>query len=84
MLKTKLKFLVSVYRLKLLFLSLILFTFFIYPLKAQDNLLERLGFTVTQIKSKDFTLPYVTKGSQGSLSDYRGKWVLLNFWATWC
>ena len=84
MLKTKLKFLVSVYRLKLLFLSLIVFTFFIYPLKAQDNLLERLGFTVTQIKSKDFTLPYVTKGSQGSLSDYRGKWVLLNFWATWC
>jgi cytochrome c biogenesis protein CcmG, thiol:disulfide interchange protein DsbE len=23
-------------------------------------------------------------GSGVSLSDYRGKWVLLNFWATWC
>ena len=23
-------------------------------------------------------------GQQYSLSDYRGKWVLVNFWATWC
>jgi thiol-disulfide isomerase/thioredoxin len=23
-------------------------------------------------------------GSTHSLADYRGKWVLLNFWATWC
>ncbi len=83
MLKTKLKFLVSMYQLKFLLLSLILSATFTELLNAQDNILERLGFTPTQIKSKDFTLPYI-KGSEGSLSDYRGKWVLLNFWATWC
>lgn len=83
MLKTKFKFLVSVYRLKVLFLSSLLSVAFIGPLNAQANILEQLGFTLTQIKSKDFTLPYI-EGSEGSLSDYRGKWVLLNFWATWC
>ena len=25
-----------------------------------------------------------TAGKIHSLSDYRGKWVLVNFWATWC
>lgn len=25
-----------------------------------------------------------TKGQVHNLSDYRGKWVLINFWATWC
>jgi cytochrome c biogenesis protein CcmG, thiol:disulfide interchange protein DsbE len=31
----------------------------------------------------DFTLPDLN-GTKVSLSDYRGKVVLLNFWATWC
>lgn len=31
----------------------------------------------------DFTLPDLN-GDQVSLDDYRGKVVLLNFWATWC
>ena len=25
-----------------------------------------------------------TSGKSVSLSDFRGKWVLVNFWATWC
>ena len=24
------------------------------------------------------------KGKEYSLSDYRGKWVVINYWATWC
>ncbi len=32
---------------------------------------------------EDFTLPDLD-GKTHSLSDYRGKWVLVNYWATWC
>ena len=31
----------------------------------------------------DFTFPGI-QGKPVRLSDYRGKWVLVNFWATWC
>ncbi|MEN8175050.1 MAG: TlpA disulfide reductase family protein [Pseudomonadota bacterium] len=31
----------------------------------------------------DFTLPDID-GNPVSLSDFRGKWVLVNYWATWC
>jgi thiol-disulfide isomerase/thioredoxin len=31
----------------------------------------------------DFTLQQL-HGDDISLSDYRGKWVVLNYWATWC
>ncbi|MGD2136999.1 MAG: TlpA disulfide reductase family protein [Gammaproteobacteria bacterium] len=31
----------------------------------------------------DFTLPDL-EGKPVSLSDFRGKWVIVNYWATWC
>jgi thiol-disulfide isomerase/thioredoxin len=31
----------------------------------------------------DFALQDL-KGASHSLSDYRGKWVIVNYWATWC
>lgn len=31
----------------------------------------------------DFTLQQL-HGNDISLSDYRGRWVVLNYWATWC
>lgn len=30
------------------------------------------------------TLPTLPPGGEGALADYRGDWVLLNVWASWC
>lgn len=31
----------------------------------------------------DFSLPDI-QGKQRSLAEFRGKWVVVNYWATWC
>ena len=31
----------------------------------------------------DYSLPDVN-GKKHSLADYKGKWVIVNYWATWC
>jgi thiol-disulfide isomerase/thioredoxin len=36
-----------------------------------------------QAEPAEFSLPDM-KGQQHKLSDYRGKWVVVNYWATWC
>jgi cytochrome c biogenesis protein CcmG, thiol:disulfide interchange protein DsbE len=30
------------------------------------------------------TLPSLDGSAQGSIADYRGRWVLVNVWASWC
>ena len=35
-------------------------------------------------KAENFTLDSLTENKQVSLDDFRGKGVVLNFWATWC
>lgn len=42
------------------------------------NIGTKIGFT-----APDFTLPTIDN-KEISLSDYRGRPVILNFWATWC
>jgi cytochrome c biogenesis protein CcmG, thiol:disulfide interchange protein DsbE len=32
----------------------------------------------------DPAMPRLEGGGSGSLADYRGRWVLVNFWASWC
>lgn len=42
-------------------------------LRADDERQEPIDFTLQQLHGEDV-----------SLSDYRQKWVVLNYWATWC
>ena len=35
-------------------------------------------------QAPDKVLPRLEGGGTGSLAEYRGQWVLLNFWASWC
>lgn len=47
-------------------------------LLASCLLLFTLNAAASEFTVKD------TQGQVHHLSDYRGKWVLVNFWATWC
>lgn len=46
-------------------------------------LLVSLCFVSFSAFADGFTLKD-SKGKVHNLSDYKGKWVLVNFWATWC
>lgn len=46
-------------------------------------LLFMLSGATVYAEPVDFTLPDLD-GKQRRLSEFRGKWVLVNYWATWC
>lgn len=59
-------------------------------LKAQDKYTKQYeGYLEAQkrvtvgCQAPDFTLPTLD-GRQVSLSDFKGQWVLLDFWGSWC
>ena len=57
----------------------ILMTVMMAFLLASPNL---LALSETE-KPIEFTLQYL-HGEEVSLSEFRGNWVVLNYWATWC
>ena len=46
-------------------------------------LMAILALAPASAETVDFTLPDLN-GKDVSLSDFRGKWVIVNYWATWC
>lgn len=71
---------------RILIVTLALSVYLGSPVNAgASNLFELAGITqpATPVPAPDFSL--ATLGDDAAkLSDYRGKVVLLNFWATWC
>jgi peroxiredoxin len=61
-------------------LALLMLTGFVRPVTAAKMLLHRLD---DRPPAMDFKLSDLD-GKPHALSDYRGKIVLVNFWATWC
>ena len=73
-------------------LIVVLYTAFAFganPALAQDAAslrtgdMKKLAFHAQPVDLPDAVLLDAQDGTH-ALSDYRGKWVVLNFWATWC
>jgi thiol-disulfide isomerase/thioredoxin len=50
---------------------------------ALFGLIAILASGCAKAEPVDFTLPDL-EGKSVKLSDFRGKWVVVNYWATWC
>ena len=63
--------------------QLILLTLLLCALPVVSQAEQTLTAIPGEVMAPDFSLPD-TSGSMHSLSDYRGKVVIINFWTTWC
>jgi thiol-disulfide isomerase/thioredoxin len=52
-------------------------------MKAKANRMSRIKSEMLDIKAPDFTLEDM-QGKKISLKDFRGKSLVIDFWATWC
>ena len=55
-----------------------------FPLWGEEDRLAKFGVNKLdeKIDAPEFTLPDLN-GKKRSLSDFQGKFIMLNFWATW-
>ena len=55
-----------------------------FPLWGEEDTLGNWGVYRFEVKddAPEFTLPDLA-GKKRSLSDFQGKFIMLNFWATW-
>lgn len=54
-----------------------------YYVNQVDSIIARLQHLQPGVVAPDFTLPD-TEGNPVRLSDFRGRYVLVDFWASWC
>jgi len=68
-------------------ISMLLFCLLMFSAQAAEREQPKLGYNLTAIaepiQAPDFTLEDMD-AKKFSLKDYRGKVIMLNFWATWC
>ncbi len=71
----------------LVFVAVLIGAYVLYDRLGEDAAPEQLAVTDTSepedIPAPDFTV-YDIEGNEVHLSDYLGKPVVLNFWASWC
>ena len=67
-------------KVNFLTVSLIMLTLFIQPIQANDMLMDPMP---AANPAPDFNLMGMD-GETHTLEDLKGKFVLVNFWATWC
>jgi len=69
------------------FISMFLCCLLLFPAQAAERQQPKLGHHLTPqseaMHAPDFTLEDID-ARKYSLNDYRGKVIMLNFWATWC
>jgi thiol-disulfide isomerase/thioredoxin len=64
-------------------MRILLVVFLLFCAACATTTVPEHGAAVTPFPASDFNLPTLS-GGNFALDSMRGRWVILNFWATWC